>query len=288
MKKIAYLLIPVLLVVIIFASLFKIFILDDAGKGALQVTSKPFSKVYLNNNYIGTTPLCRCEVQSMIESGTYTLRLVPLEKDIPSYEEQVKINKGVLSVVDRKMDSSIYSEGSVINLELLPDKKTTELLVITFPDNAEVFVDANAEGNSPLHMKQLTDSDHTIRIKKNGYKDKTVRIRTPIGYKLTARVYLSLQKDTADLTPSQTIIPTTTINPTPTGQKQTVRILQTPNGFLRVRAEPTLNGAEIGRVETGQTFHMLEEQDGWYKISLTDGITGWISAQYASKLATSN
>ncbi len=289
MKKLAYLLIPIIIVGFIVYALFTFFIFSDNGKGALQITSKPFSKVYLNGSYIGTTPLCRCEAHTMIASGTYTLKLVPLEKGLPEYEEQVKINKGVLSVVDRKIDTGVYSEGSVITLDTLPDKNAAELLVITFPDKADVFIDANPEGTSPLHRTELTDSDHTIRIKKNGYKDKTVRIRTPSGYKLTARVYLSILKDDEQILPIPTQAVTPSITPVPTGKQQiSIRILETPNGFLRVREQASTDALEIGRVSTGETFQVLEEQKGWYKISLQNGTIGWISGQYVTKLTTND
>jgi hypothetical protein len=222
----------------------------------------------------------------MLASGTYILRLVPLEKGLSEYQERVTINKGVLSVVDRKIDTNVYSEGSIISLEVLPDKKASELLVITFPDKAEIFIDANAEGTSPLHLTKLTDSDHTIRVKKTGYKDKTVRIRTPLGYKLTTKIYLSLQKEDEKPTPIPSV--SLSITPTPIGSPKTIKVLETPNGFLRVREEPTLTGTEIGRVATGQTFQILEEREGWYKISLSDGKIGWISSDYATKLVTSD
>ena len=38
----------------------------NAQKGALQVTSSPESKVYLNNKYLGQTPLCKCEAADML------------------------------------------------------------------------------------------------------------------------------------------------------------------------------------------------------------------------------
>jgi uncharacterized protein YgiM (DUF1202 family) len=59
--------------------------------------------------------------------------------------------------------------------------------------------------------------------------------------------------------------------------------LQTPTGFLRVRDQASLNGAEIGQVKPGETYALLDEQTGWYQIKLTNGKTGWISSQYAQK-----
>ena len=91
MKKLIYLLIPIILVAIIVFGFLKIFILGDLGKGALQVTSKPYSKVYLNNSFIGTTPLCKCEGKDMLRNGEYNIRLVPVDGKIADYQDKIKI-----------------------------------------------------------------------------------------------------------------------------------------------------------------------------------------------------
>jgi uncharacterized protein YgiM (DUF1202 family) len=58
--------------------------------------------------------------------------------------------------------------------------------------------------------------------------------------------------------------------------------LQTPTGFLRVRDQASLGGAEIGQVKPGETYTLLDEQSGWYKIKFNNK-EGWISSQYAQK-----
>src|SRR5580704_14987958 len=68
-------------------------------KGALQVTASPTSKVYLDDTYIGQTPLCKCEVPDMISPGNYTIRLTPLDNSLQSFQEQIGISQGVLTVV---------------------------------------------------------------------------------------------------------------------------------------------------------------------------------------------
>jgi hypothetical protein len=267
------------------------------------VTSHPLSKVYVNNTFIGNTPLCRCEANTMLSDGEYTIRLVPLDTGFDEFQEKITITKGVLTVVDRKFGPGATSEGSIISLTPLADKHAIELLVISFPDKSAVFIDSNDAGATPLSVKTLTDSDHTLKLKRDGYIDKNVRIRTPAGYRLTATVYLSLNDELVTVSPTPAITAlsgTPTISPTPakisvtptpakitgTPTKQAggkVTILTTPNGFLRVRETPSTSAAEISRVNTGETFNLVEEQAGWYKITLTDGSTGWISADYAKK-----
>jgi hypothetical protein len=126
-----------------------------------------------------------------------------------------------------------------------------------------------------------------LKVSKNGYKDKTVRIQTPKGYKLTIAVYLSTSTETAKTqtasppSASQTGIPSTTAAPTPGGTK--LLILDTPTGFLRVRADASAGAAELGRVNPGEVYQMVDSQTGWFEIKLSDGTLGWISSQYARK-----
>lgn len=286
MKKILYLLIPVLLMAIVIFGIFKVFIFQDLGKGALQITSKPFSKVYLDGQYIGTTPLCRCESTNMIRSGEYTLKLIPIEGGFTEFQDKVTVTKGTLTVVDRKFGKGATSEGSIVSLLPLSDSKSSELLVVTIPDNADVYLDAEYKSKAPYHQKSLTDSDHTLRVKKDGYKDKNVRIRTPEGFKLISVIYLGLQDEnkSTTVTPvasaSGTPTPSISVTPIISGK---VTILQTPNGFLRVRQEPSLSSPEVNRVSTGDILDLVDQSTGWYKISLKDGSVGWISADYAKK-----
>src|SRR5258706_10908174 len=170
---------------------FQYFMTLRSQKGALQVTSSPDSKVYLNGKYIGTTPLCKCESSDMLKTGDYTIRLVPTVSGLSEFQEKITVSEAVLTVVDRKFAKGSLSEGSVISLTPLSDKKKTELLVASLPEGAIVLLDNNEIGKSPLSFKNPTESDHVLKIKKDGYKEKTIRIRTPLCYKLVVAVYLS-------------------------------------------------------------------------------------------------
>lgn len=63
-----------------------------------------------------------------------------------------------------------------------------------------------------------------------------------------------------------------------------VKILDTPTGFLRVRA--SIGGSEIGQVTPGETYPLVEEKSGWFAITFEEGKTGWISSDYAEKVNT--
>lgn len=259
-------------------------------KGALQVTASPQSKVYLNDKYIGTTPLCKCEAADMLATGEYTIKLVPTKGGFSEFQEKISISEAVLTVVDRKFAKDSLSEGSVISLSPLTDKTKAELLIASLPEGSTVLLDDNEIGKTPLSFKDPTESDHVLTIQRNGYKEKTIRIRTPLGYKLTVAAYLSTVDDLSDLSESKDATASAnadlSITPSPTLSGSTVLILDTPTGFLRVR--DTINGSEIGRVTPGETYQYIDEQQGWIQIKLKDGKPGWISSQYIQKQGVVN
>lgn len=285
MKQLFFISVPSIIIVIIVFLVVQLLILPRNAKGALQITANPVSKVIIDGKYIGTTPMCRCDGQNMLSVGDHTLRLSAVNGKLPDYQETIHIEKSVLTVVDRKLGTEGTSEGSVISLTPLEAGNDTQLLVTSIPDKTDVYVDNNPVGQTPLLLKQITQSDHTLKIKKDGYNEKIIRIRSPKGYKLLATVTLSLSSDSINISDTPTP-PLLTLTPSPTStpkSQSSVTILQTPNGFLRVREEASVQSNEIGRVVEGQVFNVLEESSGWYKIELADGKIGWISSDYAQK-----
>jgi hypothetical protein len=281
MKKILFLIVPALLIALLIFLSIQYMNRIRSQKGALQVTSSPKSKVYLDDKYIGDTPLSKTDPSDMIQAGKYTIRLVPTDTSLSEYQEKITISSGILTVVDRKFRKGALSEGYVISLTPLPDKGKAELEVVSFPTDAKITLDANEIGKTPFLYKKPTESDHLLKISKNGYKEKTVRIRTPAGYRLSVVAYLGVISGVEEEV-SPTKIPPS-ITPSPTQSASNVLILDTPTGFLRVRASYDLNSAIITTVPPGSTFPLMGEQEGWLEIKLTDGSTGWISSQYAKK-----
>ena len=79
MKRLLFILLPLVLAFTAFCVVTFILSQEDSGKGALQVTSVPQSNVYINNAFIGQTPLCKCDAQNLLPTGEYTIRLVPVD-----------------------------------------------------------------------------------------------------------------------------------------------------------------------------------------------------------------
>ncbi|MBN1617771.1 type II secretion system F family protein [Candidatus Dojkabacteria bacterium] len=59
-------------------------------------------------------------------------------------------------------------------------------------------------------------------------------------------------------------------------------ILETSTGYLNVRSSPM--GEVIGEVYPGEIYEYTEEQSGWYKIVVSDELSGWVSSEYVSLL----
>lgn len=277
MKKVFLFFLPLLIAVFIFFVI--LFFLDKkSGKGALQVTSVPKSRVYLDNKLIGNTPLCACDLPQMLNIGDYTIKLVPGEAGFRPFEEKITINKGTLTVVDRTFADSTSSDGSIISLSPLSDKKDVEVLVISLPDKANVFLDNNPVGVTPLLLKQVSESDHDLRVTLDGYKEKSIKIKTALGFKLNSLIFLGVNTDLSSVPSASPTaeIPTSIVVPK-------VLILNTPTGFLRVRENNSISSAEISQVKPGETYELITEEEDWLEIKLSDGKTGWISASYASK-----
>ena len=277
MKKVLLFLAPLLIAIIIFFGI--LFFLDrKTGKGALQVTSLPQSKVYLENKLLGTTPFCACDVAQMLLVGDYAIKLVSTVGNFRPFEEKFTINKGTLTVVDRTFADNGESDGSIISLSPLHDKKDVEILVVSVPSNANVFLDSSPVGATPLLLKNVSESDHDLRLTRDGYKDKNFKIKTALGFKLNSLVYLGVSTDlsTNPNTSSSSA-------PTPTIKIPTVLIINTPTGFLRVRSDSSISSAELARVLPGETYELVSEKEGWFEIKLKDGQKGWISSSYAIK-----
>lgn len=260
-------------------------------RGALQITSNPQSKIYVDSVYKGTTPLCFCpkngeldekNMQEMLSVGNHTIRLVPEKGNFPEFQENIILEKGVLSVIDRKFAEGASSEGFVITLSDIHDKTANELSVLSIPDEADVLLDKEEKGKTPLHLKNLTISDHILTLRKPGYKSKTIRIHSVNNYRLLTKGYLGID---LSMVAGENTTASSSAAPTPIASVVKALILQTGTGFLRVRDTNSLGGKEVAKVTPGEKYVLLDEQTGWFKVELENGISGWISSQYAEKVA---
>ncbi len=171
---------------------YQLFLFRYFEKGALQVTSMPASDVYLNSELIGRAPFCKCEAGDMIPRGEYVIRLVPTDRSLNFFEEKVVIQKGVLTVVDRIFAPGGRSETSIISLDPLEDKKTSQIRVMSIPSGVEVLFNNRSVGRTPLLLKTVPISEHRLTLRKDGYKEKTTALLTTSGYEVIAFMQLAV------------------------------------------------------------------------------------------------
>lgn len=297
MKKKLTLLAVMILLFAVFIGI-KFFILDkQSTDGILKVLSSPTTSVFLNNNAIGKTPY-----EDKVIAGEYMLKLIPegTATDTASWQGKIQITRNTLSFVDRELGTSeLTSAGVIFTVSKMTSKSSGseqgEVSVESEPDGAIVTLDNDEKGIAPLIMSDIPKGDHELSVSSPGFFRRTQKVNVEASYRINAQ--FKLAQDPAfkkveevekipEATPSGKVTPPPAGGPTgvkTTTTGFTVIIADTPTGWLRVRAEPTVNASESARVNPGDKFKVIEEQKGWYKINYSGSSTGWVSAQYAKK-----
>lgn len=285
------------------------------GEGVLKVTATPTATIFLDERNIGKTPY-----EGKYAAGEYTLKLVPetTVESLVSWEEKVTLRPSLLTYVNQELGASdLSTQGEVLTL----DKSTgsgAELAILSSPDGANVTLNGENKGTTPLVLKDLPADNFVLSVAASGFAARTVKVKTTAGYKLTASFQLATSGEVAvSPSPSLEELPAGTPKATPKASPKTspspspktsalpgasptakpasspppkpyVEILDTPTGFLRVREEPsTETGKEVSRVNPGEYYTLLDETTvsgtTWYKIEYEPEKEGFISGQYAKK-----
>lgn len=260
----------------------------------LKIETNPPSIVFIDNVQMGQTPF-----DKMFKAGEVSLRLVPTAtvSALAAYQTKVHLTPQFYTVVHRDFGSTdIESAGETISMEPVSGKIASLAVVVTGPDSASVTLDGQPQGFSPLFVASVPIGDHQIAISAPGFVDRTISAQAVAGYKLSVNVKLASKAiatptptDAPETTPTPTPKKTIKVTPTPTKKVGTVtkiEIKDTPTGFLRVRETASTSAKEMGRVNPGDQFTVLETKSGWYKIEVELDATssGWISAQYVKKI----
>lgn len=229
---------------------------------ALQVSSVPEASVFLDGKHLGKTPF----YSDQLKEGPHSLKITASEA---TFLTDVDLRGSTLTVVNRQLATNFLAQsGEILSLE--PGK--SGFLVTSQPEAANLIIDGKLAGQTPILVEEIAGGEHKVEISKNGYSARQFSIKSAKNYQLQAEVTLAseIAKGTALVA-----------SPIPTITK--VEITKTPQGFLRVRKDPSLNSSEIGRVNTKEQFEVIQESDGWVKISF-QGKQGWVSSQYAKKI----
>jgi hypothetical protein len=270
MRKVRILLIVILgLGILIGLTLFLIGYLKPKSAG-IFIETTPASVVFVNGSEIGKTPY-----DGTFPPGEVTLKLVPEATSslLSSFETKVALTSGIKTVVRRTFgETDDTSEGEIVSFEKVQGGESS-LVVVSFPDAAKVIVDGATRGFTPVKVSSLTPGEHQIVVSAPGFSERTLNVKTLLGYKLTAIVKLA-------------VLATTPVEPAPEEKQTLIEILTTPTGFLRVRSEANTSSSEVAQVKPGEKYLFMEENDdaSWIKIEYEKGKYGWISGQYGKKV----
>ncbi|MEK7154882.1 MAG: PEGA domain-containing protein [Patescibacteria group bacterium] len=249
----------------------------------LKIDATPSALVFVDNIQLGQTP-----VEKIFKAGEATIKLVPTGSttSLSTYQTKVRLTSNTYTVIKRQFgDSDITSSGEVVNLEPQSGKVASLAIVTSSPDSATVMLDGQPQGFTPLLIPSIPAGDHQISLTAPGFTPYTVDAKAVLGYKLNVNVKLAGQLPEPTPLPSETSAsPSASPKPkTTTLKKPYVEIKDTPTGFLRVRQTASTGAKEVGRVNPGDTYPLLDQITGWYEVSVdfTATASGWVSSQYA-------
>lgn len=230
---------------------------------ALQITTKPEASVFLDGKHVGKTPF----FSDQLKSGKHSLKITVSEA---SFVDEVNLTSGTLTVVNRDLAPSFLAQAGE-TLYLLSGKRG--LFLTSMPPEADATVDGKLVGRTPVLMSDIGEGDHKVLITKDGYASREFAIKTTSQYQLSAQVYLASQ-EAKNIAEGNV--------PSPQPQIAKVEVTDTPQGFLRVRQDASIDSAEIGRVKPGDQLEVIQETQGWVEVKF-EGKQGWVSAQYTKK-----
>jgi hypothetical protein len=251
---------------VIFASFFLIgyFFPKKAG---LLVISNPKAEVFVDGNLVGETPY-----DVALDPKEVSVRILPFDSKLVPYETKLKLVSGVKTVLQRDLaENDSKSSGIVISFERVVGKKPI-VLVASEPDGAQVFLDDNLIGVTPIELDSVETGEHKLSVSYPDHLAKEVNIRTYPGHKLTAFLKLAPVLD-------DSISEKMSLN-------FKIRIFQVGKEGFGVREGPDLFSRKVGVIKEGEEYIVLEESEDheWFKISKEGGEWGWIPSKYAQRV----
>jgi len=245
------------------------------GKGLSIISTPNESTVFLDGENVGKTPLSLKPT-----SGIHKIRL-----QLPGYfSRELEVN---IDPTLRLITQIFLAQNPFDKFEKMQDAKVTIYDISS--KNSSLASDTKIWSLSIFHFQKiknvtfdsLVDSSGNTFFAKRENFDKKVKegSNITIGY-----IGASWPMSEAASGSLARLTGTTVSTPnSPTLTTVQVQILQTPTGTLNVRSGAGSNNSIIAKVNPGQIFSLLEENNGWYKID-TGSVQGWISSQYAKKL----
>lgn len=258
------------------------------GKAPFLVISNPDkAKVRLDGVLLGTTPLSSSE----IAAGDHTLKLAkegykPREISIhleEGYKLNIKAQLFLKPVEEKEVKPLLLAEEPRISLfdfsslkeELLADPSNWARGIVYYLG----YEGREAEG------ALLKTYDYFVDFRGQLYNGEGIKMAPGSeGMEEAEEIVVGYLGRTGEGLAEEAKSALLSLGETAFVKMEEVKILPTGLGWLRVRDEPSLSGKEIAKVNVGEQLRLLGESNNWYKVKLSDGGEGWLSAQYAKKL----
>jgi hypothetical protein len=159
----------------------------DAGSGILQVDSRPGgASVYLDDEYQGPTPASGSPVSiTSLNPGSYTVRL-----EMPDYQTYTGT-----AVIRNNIITDIHAVLIPESPGPQPDT-TGQLTVDSEPAGADVYLDNQYKGITPVYLSDIPDGSHTLLFRLNGFQDHTTTAVVVSGTTVNVPAMLDSLPDT--------------------------------------------------------------------------------------------
>ncbi len=259
------------------------FWLEESNDSLLSVISEPEgAAVFIDNAEVGKTPYS----SSSLTAGEYDLRVEKAGYDAQA--ARISIQDGYRLNVS----TSLFPIPAPISAVLIPDTSNLYDLSSSIPiinsDTAQ-WLEALLYWNESRGINLAGLGVNKDRVF-DFFIDYKGNIFDASGKSLTTEQFQAMEKKDKGgylgkaldkkLSLEAADVYSTSGSITPGAKK--VKILETGEGWLRLRNAPS--GTEIGKVDVGREFELLEEGTGWYKIKVSSSLEGWVSATYAEVL----
>lgn len=255
---------------------------EKGGTNSIKIISDPAgASVVIDGSTIGKTPFS----SDSLSPGSYDLEIV--QEGFEKQTARINIEKGNTLSVNLKLfplplpyninkleeannlyvvntnNSTILANTQVWVDALIYWNKTRGISLDNSGPNKELVFDyfIDYKGNIFNQEGKLTPVEQLNKAGKGAY----------LGNAAEGEI-LSVEAKTSYLrVTNQAVV-----------QGKTVTVKDTGLGWLRVRSGPSVDSTEVKKVNIGEVFTMLDEQNGWIKIQIDTTTTGWAIKDYLS------
>jgi hypothetical protein len=262
---------------------------NDDANATIRIISDPSgAQIFLDKTQIGTTPF----VSSSISEGSYDIRV-----EQAGYESQtlrINVKKGyTLNAQVKLFPMPVPPKPALVSgQEILYDLSSSNPIVtsetINWALSVPYWTTTRGVEMETGKKQQAEVFDFMVDYKGNIFDSKGTPVVNKEDFDRVKNAkrgaYLGRTIDGATITKEaqEALALIGSGGTTTNGSAGKVRIASTPTGWLRVRNAPSTAGTEVGKVNTGEIYTVVEEAPGWKKIKVTEALQGWVSADYVT------